>query len=274
VNPTVQRFDRAAKTYDAHSQVQQELGDSLLALFRRSASPKRILEMGCGTGQFSVKLRQKFPNSQLWITDASPRMLAFAKNKLQTTVALESAQEEDSSEFRDLMHFETLDASQPKWGSEQPGPPFDMVASNALVQWFPDLGRHLAATSELLRSGGDILVSGFLDDNLPELRTLLDPSGVNQHHHVGHSAEVVQKAVDDTGLVLKAWQGWDEKIVYPDAASMLQTLSRLGATGGPSQAPLSRAQLRDLCARYSRRYPHAQGVYATWSAWSAWLIKR
>ncbi|GGA19811.1 class I SAM-dependent methyltransferase [Okeania sp. KiyG1] len=42
----------------------------------------RILELGCGTGELSLKLLHKYPNAQIVAVDYSPRMLEFAKTKI------------------------------------------------------------------------------------------------------------------------------------------------------------------------------------------------
>ncbi|WP_338043113.1 class I SAM-dependent methyltransferase [Okeania hirsuta] len=39
----------------------------------------RILELGCGTGELSLKLLHKYPNAQIVAVDYSPRMLEFAQ---------------------------------------------------------------------------------------------------------------------------------------------------------------------------------------------------
>lgn len=43
----------------------------------------RILELGCGTGELSIKLLQRCPKAQLVAVDYSPRMLNCAKAKVQ-----------------------------------------------------------------------------------------------------------------------------------------------------------------------------------------------
>lgn len=43
----------------------------------------RILELGCGTGELSLKVLNRCPTAQLVCVDYSPRMLQFAKEKIQ-----------------------------------------------------------------------------------------------------------------------------------------------------------------------------------------------
>ncbi|MFW6296215.1 MAG: class I SAM-dependent methyltransferase, partial [Halothece sp.] len=42
----------------------------------------RILELGCGTGELSLKILQHYPNAQIVAVDYSPRMLSYASSKV------------------------------------------------------------------------------------------------------------------------------------------------------------------------------------------------
>lgn len=278
VHSISQRFDRAANTYDSHADVQMALGETLLGLYRRSHMPRRILELGCGTGLFSDKLWQRFPEAQFWITDAAPRMLAAAENRWrEQNVSVSAASSLNSPRLPP--HFEVLDASEVKWPVEQVGPPFDLAASNALVQWFSGeaaLTRHLLSLAELMRTGGDILISGFGRDNLAELRQSLLRLGLAPRVQVGHDAETVQAAVDNAGLVLKAFSAEEKRMSYASAQALLKNLAGLGATGGAetTHPPLRRSDFLHLYEVYRRHYLTPEGgVQATWSTWAAWLIK-
>ncbi|MEM7555906.1 MAG: class I SAM-dependent methyltransferase [Cyanobacteria bacterium P01_A01_bin.84] len=43
---------------------------------------QRILELGCGTGELSLKILRKFPNVEVIALDYSPRMIQFATSKV------------------------------------------------------------------------------------------------------------------------------------------------------------------------------------------------
>lgn len=45
---------------------------------------QRILELGCGTGELSVKILKRCPSAQVIALDYSPRMLQFAENKINS----------------------------------------------------------------------------------------------------------------------------------------------------------------------------------------------
>ncbi|MBE9049556.1 class I SAM-dependent methyltransferase [Nostocales cyanobacterium LEGE 11386] len=46
------------------------------------AKTHRLLELGCGTGELSLKILKRFPNAEIIALDYSPRMLQFAENKI------------------------------------------------------------------------------------------------------------------------------------------------------------------------------------------------
>lgn len=45
---------------------------------------QRILELGCGTGELSLKILHRCPSAQIIALDYSPRMLQFAKHKIES----------------------------------------------------------------------------------------------------------------------------------------------------------------------------------------------
>ena len=54
--------------------------DEMLEVITRClpSTSRRILELGCGTGELSLKILNRFPDAQVIALDYSPRMLQFA----------------------------------------------------------------------------------------------------------------------------------------------------------------------------------------------------
>jgi len=44
----------------------------------------RILELGCGTGELTLKVLQRYPSAEIVAVDYSPRMLDFARAKIES----------------------------------------------------------------------------------------------------------------------------------------------------------------------------------------------
>lgn len=75
-----------ANTADFDTGIRQLLPryDEMLEVITRClpSTSRRILELGCGTGELSLKILQRCPNAQVIALDYSPRMLQFAQSKI------------------------------------------------------------------------------------------------------------------------------------------------------------------------------------------------
>ena len=109
----------------------------------KGPEPQVIVDLGCGPGNSTAQLRQRFPKAVLTGIDASLAMIEKAK-----------ASGVDAS-------FEIADVAQ--WA---PGKDVDLVFSNALFQWLPD---HMAVLERIFRQlqNGAVLAVQ-MPDNLHE----------------------------------------------------------------------------------------------------------
>ncbi|BDI15117.1 SAM-dependent methyltransferase [Nostoc cf. commune SO-36] len=75
-----------ANTADFDTGIRQLLPryDEMLDVVARClpSTSRRILELGCGTGELSLKILNRFPDAQVIALDYSPRMLQFAQDKI------------------------------------------------------------------------------------------------------------------------------------------------------------------------------------------------
>lgn len=256
------RFDRAAASYADHSGFQARMADRLLALLPTdaAASGPRI-EFGCGTGLLTQRLLVRFPKTDLLATDAAPRMLAEAERALGPHPGLRFAVCDASGAF-------------PVPGSIAAKGPFFMASSNATVQWFPDLARHLRWVAGLLPAGGLYLASGFDRDNFPELNSILGEPPFGYADFPGHSAGDVRAAAQAAGLDLMALASDRIEAIFPTPRMFLETIRALGAARRPREdRPMNRVKLDLLLRTYQERYPREGGVAATWAPWYALFRK-
>jgi len=262
MNFHARRFDRAARSYAAHADFQAGMADRLLARLPNEApAAGPLIEFGCGTGQLTALLLRRFPNAALLATDAAPRMVAQAERTLGAHAGL---------------RFAICDAS---GAVPTPGPiagqgPYRMAASNALVQWFPDLVRHLRWASALLAPGGFYLASGFDRSNFPELNSLLGEAPFGYADFPGHPAEDLAAMAAEAGLELAVLESERRETVFPSPRAFLEGIRALGAARRPREdSPMTRSRLELLLRRYQERYPREGGVAATWAPWYAVLRK-
>lgn len=144
----------AAVTYDPITQYVLPPGESLVRQALVAAvqgQPRRILDLGCGTGSTTVLLKQAFPTAEVIGLDLSPYMLAVAEVKAQ-----------DAGLTVQWRHGK----------AEQTGFPaasFDVVTASLLFHETPP-----AIAQAILHEGHRLLTVGgqclILDGNQPTLR--------------------------------------------------------------------------------------------------------
>ena len=145
----VRRFGAAAATYDTGANVQRAVARDLLALCPQHASC--ILEIGCGTGNYTHLLCEAFPHARITATDVSADMIHLASAKLGN----------------DRVRFFIADAH------SYPASTYDLITANAVLHWLPDLDDSLARFSESLHPGGSLVFSYFGRETYRELRSAL-----------------------------------------------------------------------------------------------------
>jgi trans-aconitate 2-methyltransferase len=96
------------------------------------AAPARVIDLGCGPGNSTAVLRQRWPAAEITGLDSSEEMLAKARADgaalwMQGDIA--------------------------RWAEEE-GKPFDVVFSNAALQWVPDHGTLFPRLLSRVAAGG------------------------------------------------------------------------------------------------------------------------
>jgi len=143
----ISNFSRYAHLYDKYAQIQKMAASELLRRIDTNGF-KEILEIGCGTGNYTLALRSKFRGAGITAVDISDRMISIAKNKLNDK----------------KINFIVADAENMNLSGK-----FDLVTSNVTFQWFKDLGRALGSYKKMLKKDGSILFSIFGRNTFYEL---------------------------------------------------------------------------------------------------------
>jgi malonyl-CoA O-methyltransferase len=255
----VARFGRAARSYESTAHIQRCLAARLASRCDVS-TPRAILELGCGTGLLTRRLRERFPDSLLVASDAAPEMLERAC----LAVTDEKAR------------FVVQDAS--GTGSVHPTiafhAPYDLVVSGALVQWLPDLTLHLRFVEALMASRGTYVLSTFTQENFPELRALLTARSPSHPALPGVDPIVLDALARKDGWSLKMLAESEDQEELPSPRAVLEHLRAMGVSQDPRHAGrLTRATLNWLLRSYSNRFSTPGGVSLTWRSCIAALEK-
>ncbi len=147
----IRNFSRYADYYDQYADVQKMAALKLLGQINEK-SFNSVLEIGCGSGNYTVFLRDKFSSARLKAIDISDRMIAIARDKLKgrgVDFIVEDAENIELSEN------------------------FGLITSNACFQWFSDLEKALIKFKDSLNENGTILFSIFGPQTFCELNASL-----------------------------------------------------------------------------------------------------
>lgn len=247
-----QRFGKQAANYDAVTPVQNAMAHYLGEKARAYCPPDRvhrILELGCGTGRLTRILRDSYGSADITSIDISPSMVEVAR-KTNPDV-----------------RFETVDAEDYIRGRREK---YDLIVSNAAVQWFQQPEMSLPLCRELLSDHGVLALSTFGNETFRELKASFIHAyaklGRTFQGHVGElpDAKFWRKLFPESQVV--------EQFFYkefPDVRSFLRSIQTAGATNSfEKQAYIHRQVLREMLDFYSSSFPVANsgGIICTYQA--------
>jgi malonyl-CoA O-methyltransferase len=217
----IRSFSRAASTYDVYADVQREVA-GILAENVSGLICRDVLEIGCGTGLYTLLLAEAFPAATIRSIDISAAMVERAGEKLA---------------HRPLVFFEQAD------GENLPASldgPFDLITANGVFQWFLDLEKAVGRYGAMLAPSGSLIFSVFGPETLRELNEVLD-------RVLGTGIALPVRFFPDRGSmarmlasVFESWHVRERRFsrAYPGLLSLLRTLKGTGVSPGGMQGPL------------------------------------
>lgn len=149
MNKILQRFSKASETYQANATVQKHMGEYLQQLLPRQDF-KNILEIGCGSGNFSELLFKTYPKSRITLNDLSPKMLSICKSKF-------------------AYNFDYIEGDAQTLNFPEK---YDLICSCACFQWFANLEQSLSRLKNYLKDDGFLVCAIFGPEHFCELRNL------------------------------------------------------------------------------------------------------
>ncbi|MEM6604040.1 MAG: methyltransferase domain-containing protein [Pseudomonadota bacterium] len=151
-------FSKAAETYHNHAHIQADIAGQLSELSRNMQNITDIIDIGCGTGFLTQRLRKIFPKAHITACDMSAPML-----------------EECARHSGDpKMSYLKCDAELYDFPQK-----YDLIASNMTFQWFSDLQASHKHLLTYLKPGGKILFSMLIGKTFYEWYDSLSLAGVN-----------------------------------------------------------------------------------------------
>lgn len=211
-----QRFDAAARRYDEHAALFDEVGARLLErLDGLRFSPERIVDLGCGTAQQTLRLRERYPNARLLAVDSAAGMLGRARRRRgrwRRRFELACA---------DIAALPLAEAS------------IDLVYANLSLQWGGELAAFLPGLRRIMRPRGLLLITLPGPDTLIELRRAGAVIDAGVDTHAQELGEVLTRAGFQEPVLDTDWL----TTTHEGLAPLLADLDHLGLActlpGGP-----------------------------------------
>ncbi len=252
-------FANAAHSYDAHAVLQREIGTRLLDhLNFIKLQPKRILDIGCGTGFLTRALQKRYPKADVYGLDLAEGMLKQAKS--HTYIRLP---------WKGKRQWLAADAQQLPFANAG----FDLVCSSLAMQWVNEPAIMMQEMRRVLAVDGLILFATFGRQTLFELRQTL--ASISPDHtglvlpfpdvtSLGDALSrlALHDVVCDTDVL---------RLSYPDTMSLVRELKGLGASAAAiphrPKGLYGRKLLRELDQSYRQQHQQADGqVIASFEA--------
>ena len=207
---------------------------------------KNVLEIGCGSGIFTSEIIKRYSPDTVNLNDISEAMLNTCRERF--------------SDYKNISyHLGDIEKITLK-GS------YDLVASNACLQWLSDLREALNGFIKALAPNGVLAFTSFGNENVREISSITN----NGLRYLSYSE------IEEIIKTLNEPYSLHEEIIqfhYKDALDMLKTLKKTGVTGF-SKKTWTRGMLNRLIDEYESKYSDENGVYLTWHLYYAVIRKQ
>lgn len=195
-------FNRAAKTYDAHSLTQQDACSLLInALKPIKSNFNTMIDLGCGSGLSTQLLTKSFQYKKLSAIDISDELMVIAQQRLKHVPV----------DFLN-MDFNFLNQLHTQW---------DLVFSNMSLQWSHSFKNLLQIVLQQLTT------SGIFAFSIPLSGTFCELKSNARNHYYTHDAVI--EDLSQNGL--ECLNSFTQQYVnyYDSAISALKAIKATGA---------------------------------------------
>lgn len=226
------RFSRAAHTYDAAAQIQQQISaDAIRQLYPNYDA---LLDIGCGTGHWHAKLGKRA--KQLFACDLAEGMVQFASNRWANK----------------HVKYLVADAEQLPLASNC----LDGIFSSMALQWCDNTPQLFGELFRILKPKGHSVLAILSHGSMHELTQAWQ--AVDTHQHTNrfpthqHLIEVATQAGFILGEQQKDYIAW-----HKDIRSVLGNLKQIGAnvlTQKSASHTLTRQSLQQLEQAYRQQF--------------------
>lgn len=246
-------FDEAAERYDEVAVLQREVANRLLErLDLVKIRPRRVLDLGAGTGWCTRALAERYPKAAVVALDLAPGMLCRARGRFSAWTR------------RFGRHgFVCGDAERLPFADDS----FDLIFSSLTLQWCTDPDGTFAELRRVLRPGGLLMFTTLGPDTLKELRASWAAVDNDVHvntfldmHDVGDA--MVRARLADPVMDMEV-----VTVTYGKVPQLLSDLKILGAhnvNAGRSRGLTGKGRLKAMMGHYEQYRTEAGVLPATY----------
>lgn len=199
-------FERAVPGYDEAAVLQRRSADELLErLDGLRLDPKRIADLGCGTGYLTRELETRFPAAFVAGVDFVPLMLKQAQRAGNACYLAADAER-----------------------LPLPDRAIDLAVSNALLQWC-EPQKFFRECARVLRPGGMLAFTSYGPDTLRELRAAWAAVDEGVHVHEFNDMHDLGDLLIEEGFSDPVLDVERVTLNYAQAEDLLRDLKRIGA---------------------------------------------
>lgn len=228
-------FNRSASRYDEVALLQREVASRVLERLELvKLEPKRILDLGCGTGLNSKALGQRYKKAQVISLDLAPNMLKEARKH---------------KKWLSKQRFVCGDAEALPLADNS----VDLIFSSLTIQWCADLDSLFKECFRVLRPGGLLMFATLGPDTLHELRNSWQ--SVDGYNHVNAFVDMhdIGDAMVRSRLADPVMDVETITMTYHEVMQLMRDLKVLGAhnmTGGRPHGLTGKQRIRAMAEAY------------------------
>lgn len=233
------RFERAFDSYTQQASVQAHISQKLFQLWQQHQTDdsRRLLELGCGTGNLSRLLAQTLPSGcQIYLND----LCADAASTL--------------SLFPDAYRTEFLHGDMQT--IDLPNQ-LDTIISASAIQWTANPIALLHKLLTHLRPQGWLIISSFAPQHFHQFRQL---TGIGLHYpDLNDYRENLKNHCS-----IKILKTEYHTLHFPDLLTLLRHLQQTGVSGIHANFRWGKQSLHDLQVAYQQQYGQPNGLPLTY----------
>ena len=212
-------FGCSADSYDEAAVLQREVGTRMLERLELvTLAPEAVLDLGCGTGEQTQQLMQRYAKARVHALDFALPMLRHARKRgrwLRRPRCI----------CGDMEQLPLADDS------------VDLICSNLAFQWASDPVLLYRECLRVLRPDGLLMFTTFGPDTLQELRSAW--SAVDDHAHVSPFMDMhdLGDILVNSGYAAPVMDVERIVLTYGNVDDLMRDLKRIGARNATSGRP-------------------------------------